>query len=307
MQQQAETALRGVIAWFRNPHTGGRQTMGYGTIYRFVFEPDDYSHGQQWTPVGDGIFWKGGEHAILVEGVHQAQPAFITKHATDASFIIHSPGHTHTTNDLLSLAQYLSQMFEGRPLAMPSPFSPHHAVPMPNHPAMPFPPHIPFSHHPMISSYPQQISNPGMTKAVGLFAATVAAAAAAGGGAHIAKEMGPAAKDLLKSAAAKGANVDWQAAGNNAFTHPDAKHAVNLVSALAQGNHAAAIYAGSRLTSPYQAARLSTQLATGDHAAAAQTIAKMANDKLRQINPVKAAPSKPSTTFFPWGSKAPQK
>ena len=147
-----------------------------------------------------------------------------------------------------------------------------------------------------------------MTNAVGLFAATVAAAAAAGGGAHIANKMEPAAKDMLKSAAAKGANVDWQAAGNKAFTHPDAKHAVNLVSALAQGNHAAAIYAGSRLTNPLQAARLSAQLATGNHVAAAQTIAQMANDKLRQINPVKAAPSKPPpTTFFSWGSKAPQK
>ena len=283
--------------------------MGYGTIYRFVFEPDGYSHDQQWKPAGDGIFWKGGEHAILVEGVHQAQPkAHITKHATDASFIIHSPGHTHTTNDLLSLAQYLSQMFEGRPLAMPSPFSPHHAVPMPNHPAMPFPSHIPFSHHPMISSYTQPKSNPGMTNAVGLFAATVAAAAAAGGGAHIANKMEPAARDLVQSAVAKGANVDWKAAGNKAFTHPDAKHAVNLVSALAQGNHAAAIYAGSRLTNPLQAARLSAHLATGNHVAAAQTIAQMTTDKLRQLNLGKTAPSKPPpTTFFSWGSKAPQK
>jgi len=148
-----------------------------------------------------------------------------------------------------------------------------------------------------------------MTNAVGLFAATMAAAAAAGGGAHIAKKMEPAAKNLLNSAAAKGANVDWQAAGNKAFTHPDAKHAMDFASALAQGNHAAAIYAGSRLTSPYQAAKLSAHLATGNHVAAAQTIAQMTTDKLRQLNPGKAAPSKPppNKPLFSWGSKTTQK
>jgi hypothetical protein len=145
----------------------------------------------------------------------------------------------------------------------------------------------------MISSYPQPISNPGMTKKVGLFAATMAAAAAAGGGAHIAKKMEPAAKDLLKSAAAKGANVDWQAAGNKAFTHPDAKHAMAFASALAQGNHGAAFIAGSRLTNPYQAAKLTTHLATGNHVAAAQAVASIVSDKMPQLKSIIAAASKP--------------
>ena len=288
-----EAALKSVVAWFFPV----RQNTGYGTVYEFVFGTDIYTIKDNWISVGGSIFQRRGEYAILVQGVHKPEfRCYITKHKTYASFILHSPNSTHTTNDMHILAQYLNEMFGGPPI-QPMPSHPMAYHPMPSHPM----PYHPMPLHPMayhsMPSQPSTFRSPmkfGGKEAVGLFAATAVAAAAAGGGVHVAKKMEPVARDLIKSAAARGANVDWKAAGDKAFAHPDARHAMNLVSALAQGNHGDAFIAGSRLTSPFQAAKLSAHLATGNHAAAAQTVANMLSNKMSQLKPIIAAASKPA-------------
>ena len=131
-----------------------------------------------------------------------------------------------------------------------------------------------------------------MKEVAGLFMGTVVAGAAVGGGAHIAKQFEPTAKELFKSAAAKGANIDWQAIGKNVHEHPDAKNFVKLAVALAKGNHAAAFAASTRLTNPVQAAVLTRHMAMGNHAGAAQTVARMVTNKMPQLKSIIAEASK---------------